>query len=200
MRALHATALSLLLVAVLACGGDAPTTAEKPSSPPGAEPERKAEPAPRRTLPDADPAPPAALALDQLERLDLMGGLTTGEVSIAANDERIQQSIALVGDGNVETMAVSNSINPAELTITLRRPIRLRAARVYLAASSYEWVVEPVPGEGRLMAVAKPERTWSQIDLPEAVETSVVRLELLRLERDDYVHVNEIELYQEPAP
>ena len=119
-------------------------------------------------------------------------------MTIATNDTRFQDAITWLVDGDVANMAITNSTNPVDVTITFTNPTPLRAARAYLAGSRYDWVIEPAPGEGRRLAENVPERTWSQIDLPGPVETSVVRLEFLRLERDDFVHVSEIELYAEP--
>jgi hypothetical protein len=48
------------------------------------------------------------------------------------------------------------------------------------------------------MIEGAPDSAWSQLDLQEAVSTSVVQLEILRRERDDYVHIDEIELYTNP--
>jgi hypothetical protein len=48
------------------------------------------------------------------------------------------------------------------------------------------------------MIEGAPDSAWSQLDLPEPVSTSIVQLEVLRRERDDYVHLDEIELYTQP--
>jgi hypothetical protein len=194
-------AIVLLTSAVVACGAEETPDTPVESAPTAPEAAAAAPPPPpvRRTLPDAEPAGAPALAIETLEKVDLAGGHASGEVTIAANDARVQTGIAVLSDGNLESLVVGSGINPLELTITLRRPIRLRAARVFPAGSPYDWVLEPMPGQERLIAQSVPERAWSQIDLAGVVETSVVRLEILRLERDDYVHVNEIELYVEPA-
>jgi hypothetical protein len=195
-----------LLATLLVCAATLSCDVQRGAEPPEPEPVRQAErgdaaapppPAPRRSLPGKAAAPGSA-ALDGLERVDLMSGLSTGAITIEVNDPSIQQSVAVLVDGNTDSLAKTDSINPLEITITLPQPIRLRAARAYLAASSYDWALEPAPGADRLVLSAVPERTWSQVDLQEATETSVIRIEAMRLERDDYVHANEIELYAEP--
>ncbi len=98
-------------------------------------------------------------------------------------------------DGDPDNLLKTDGVNPLVVTMTFREPIQLRAAQAYMAASPYDWVLEAQPGEERLLAANVPERQWTQISLPAAVETNVVRIEILRLERDDYVHANEIELY-----
>jgi hypothetical protein len=193
----NAIALVVIAACVNGCGKQPEGTAE-PSPPSTEQAAAPAAPPPRRTLPNAEPAAPAALALDQMTKVDLAAGIASGETTIAVEDARFQASVSLVVDGNVDSFAVTNGVNPAEVTITLSHPIKLRAVRVYPIASPYDWAVEATPGGKRWLVEGVPERTWSQIDLPAAVETSVVRLEILRRERDDYVHVGEIELYAEP--
>jgi hypothetical protein len=194
---IQSLALLLFVSFLLACGGgsepatDQSAASRQESAPPPPPP-------PRRTLPNAEPAAPATLTLDRLSKVDLAGGLTSGETKIEANDERFQSSITVLVDGDPDSMAISAGTNPLDVTVTLPAAVRLRAARVQVVGSHYDWVVEPVPGEGRLRLENVPERTWSQIDLPQAVETSVIRFEFLRLERDDYVHIGEIELHSEP--
>jgi hypothetical protein len=188
-----------VLCTALACGGGG-DEALAPQSEVVTAPEESSSPPPsRRTLANAESAEPGTADLEQLERVDLRAGLSAGQITIESNDGRVRQTVDVLVDGNVETLAVSDQTNPLELTVTLDRPVRLRAVRVFPIGSSCDWVLEPLPGEGRRLAQGVPERVWSQIDLPAPVDTSVVRLEVLRLERDDFVHVGEIELFTEPS-
>ena len=161
-----------------------------------AKPSRKqpAAPPPRRSL-EGKPAPAEAVALDSLQRIDLAAALSNGELSIEVNDPSAQAAIPAMIDGDPDNLLKTDGVNPLVVTLTFREPIELRAARAYMAASPYDWVIEAQPGEERLLAANVPERQWTQISLPAAVKTNVVRVEILRLERDDYVHANEIELY-----
>ena len=54
------------------------------------------------------------------------------------------------------------------------------------------------PDDARCTLVEAPGDAWSRMDLPTAVSTRRLTLEIVRPGPDDYVHVNEIELY-EPA-
>jgi hypothetical protein len=148
----------------------------------------------KRSLP-GQPAPAEQVALESLQKIDLAAAMSTGELTIEINDATSQPSIPALIDGDPDNLLKTDSVNPLVVTLTFREPIKLRAARVYLAASPYDWVLEPVPGESRLLVSNVAEREWSQISLPAVVDTNVVRVEILRLERDDYVHANEIELY-----
>ncbi len=44
-----------------------------------------------------------------------------------------------------------------------------------------------------------PAELWSGIELKEPIETRVVRVLLQRLERDNFVHLNEVEVWLAPA-
>jgi hypothetical protein len=197
-----ATTLALIMLLVVACDiqrgaevEDAPVPAAAEDAPRSAPPSAR----PPRNL-SGDPAPPPSAAIETLERLDLGPASSLGAVTIEASDSRVQQEVGALIDGNADSLAISGGTNPVILTVTLPVAVELRAARVYLAASHYDWVLEPLPGEQRLLAGGVSERAWSQIELLEPVETSVVRLEILRLERDDFVHIGEIELYSDRAP
>jgi hypothetical protein len=168
------------------------------------DPQAQVEPPPvpanlnRPTLPNATVIEAPDRSLEGLAKLDIAAARSTDRVAIEVNDELFAPRLEAIFDGDTESLARTENVNPMILTLTFPAPIKLRVARVYLAGSPYDWLLEPVVGEDRHLRRNVPERTWSAIDLPEAVETSAVRIEALRLERDDYVHVNEIELWVEP--
>ena len=172
----------------------APKSEESDSGAAKAARKQPAAPPPRRSL-EGKPAPAEAVALDSLQRIDLAAALSNGELSIEVNDPSAKAAIPAMIDGDPDNLLKTDGVNPLVVTLTFREPIQLRAARAYMAASPYDWVLEAQPGEDRLLSANVPERQWSQISLPAAVKTNVVRVEILRLERDDYVHANEIELY-----
>jgi hypothetical protein len=118
-----------------------------------------------------------------------------GTAQVEANDPAATESIDAVLDGDPATLARSNGINPMVITITFTEPMALKAARIYPTYSAYDWVLEALPGE-RLMVTDAPATEWSAILIETPKETSVVRLEVLRLERDNFVHLNDIELYR----
>ena len=153
----------------------------------------------RPTLPDAIAVDDGDVELEGLSRIDLRAARESGAMTIETNDPTVDPNLGGVIDGSVHSLVRTESINPLILTFTFDEPIRLRAARIYLAGSPYDWLIEASEGDRRLNRNI-PERVWSQIDLPEAVETKVVRVEALRLERDDFVHLNEIELWVEVEP
>jgi hypothetical protein len=176
--------------------GAEPATPKSEEAAPQAKASRKqpAAPPPRRSL-EGQPVTAEAVALESLQRIDLAAALSNGALTIEVNDPSAKASIPAMVDGDPDNLLKTDSVNPLVVTLTFRDPIQLRAARAYMAASPYDWLLEAQPGKQRLLATNVPDRQWSQISLPAAVETNVVRIEILRIERDDYVHANEIELY-----
>jgi hypothetical protein len=150
----------------------------------------------RSSLPNATPVVASSEPIEGLTRLDLAQLRNAGELAIEVNDDNVVPKLQNLFDGDVESLIKTESINPIVIVLKFEHPIDLRAVRVVLAGSPYDWVLELRPGERHLLSRV-PERTWSTIELPEAIETEAVRIEALRLERDDYVHVNELELWAE---
>jgi hypothetical protein len=205
----HRFAVVCCIVVLAACDPPrrvVPRSVSAPPLPPGSievEPVLPGAKAPRAvpdrpTLPDAVTVDAGDFELEGLSRIDLRASRESGAVTITTNDPTFDPNLGSVLDGSPNSLARSDSINPLILTFTFKEPIRLRAARIYLAGSPYDWVLEASEGDRRLNRDV-PERVWSQIDLPEAVETEVVKVEALRLERDDFVHLNEVELWVESA-
>jgi hypothetical protein len=152
----------------------------------------------RAYLPNAQAVASGDTALGDLEKIDLAHEQSSGNLTVEANDPLFPPRVPTIIDGDTTSMTRSEGINPLILTLTFREPVSLAAARLYPAGSPYDWLVEPTPGGPRLMLEGAPDSAWSQLDLPEPVTTTVVQLEILRRERDDYVHLNEIELYTKP--
>jgi hypothetical protein len=188
---------ALALIGLVAGCGDSRSAA--PGAPPTAPPPQAAAATEHRvTLAHGRAVAPGQLALDRLQKVDLAQELSSGSLTVDANDPLFPPRFPVLVDGDVKSLARSENINPLILTLTFSEPKKLAAARMHPAGSPYDWLIEPTPGGDRLMVEGAPDSTWSQIDLPSPVETSVVRLEILRRERDDYVHVDEIELYSKP--
>jgi hypothetical protein len=173
-------------------GTDQPPSAEVETAEP-------VEPTPdRKTVFEAAVTPPKSDVAEGLEKLDLAAARRSGRLVIRVNDPVFPPRLDAIVDGNTTTLSRTEGVNPLVLRLILDPPIRLRAARVFPSYSSYAWVLEPTPGKDRLLIRETPADEWSAIELEEPVETGEVRLELLRLERDDYVHINELELWVEP--
>ena len=149
----------------------------------------------RKTLPAALAVTSAELPSDGLSKLHLATMRSNGTLEVEVNDPDAALRVDALIDGDLSTLARSNGINPLVVTLTLAEPVLLKAVRVFATHSPHDWVLEPLPSEGRLLIQNAPGHAWSTIELEEPRKTSVIRVEVLRLERDDYVHLNDIELY-----
>ena len=137
MHGRHAATFAL---AVLVAAGDiqrgaetAPPKSEEPRAEAG-ESARQAPAAPAKRSLEGEPASAEPLALESLQRIDLAAAVSNGEVTIEVNDPSAQPSVPALIDGDLANLLKTDSINPLVITLTFREPIRLRAARVHLAA------------------------------------------------------------------
>ena len=207
---LHGAALAATLLLAGSCDAPRRVIPQEVSAPPLPAGSIVVRDVPQELVPDEPPPPPRATLPDAtlvesassppiegLVRVELRKALAEGKVQIETNDPAFNDRLAPLFDGDTESLSRTESINPLILVFKFPEPIKLRTARVFLAGSAYDWLLEAPAGE-RHLTQGVAERTWSRIDLESAVETDVVRVETLRLERDDYVHVNELELWVEP--
>jgi hypothetical protein len=153
---------------------------------------------PPRSLPDTEPLRPGSGAIGELVRVDVAALLSSGGVTIEVNDPTFEPHVAKQFDGDTRWPSRSDSINPLVFELEFTAPIRLAAARFFPFGPKSAWSIEARAGERWSLAAVDPGQ-WSQLDLPEPVETNRVRIELLRVEGDDNVHVSELELYAAPA-
>jgi len=215
---------AVLAVAIGACDSRNPAEVSRSRHPeyyPDSEPRRDRETAERAAPPVADaPAPPAAPAIgnkfdqepgETIEvapspkgeagtRLDLAGARAAGTLQVAANDPGYAPRLDFLFDGDVSSLARSEDINPLVLELSFQQPIALVSVRIFPSYSTYDWAVRAGPDQPRLVVREAAEEQWSRIDLPAPVETTEVRLEIRRLVRDNYVHLNEVELFVAGEP
>ena len=134
-----------------------------------------------------DPAP-------EKPSLDIAGARRSGALRIDVNDPALGPRLDALFDGDTSTLSRTEDVNPLVLRFRFEAPIRLRGARVFPSYSTYDWSLRPHPEQPRRMVQNAAEERWSAIELPEPVETAEVWLELRRLVRDNYVHLNEVML------
>lgn len=155
-------------------------------------------------IPAVEPIPPETIASEDIptlpseregiRQLDLRRALATGGVSLGVNDPRFPTGLEKLVDGNTATLSRSEDVSPLILRFAFGAAIRLKIVRIYLSYSTYDWELHLDSGAPVVIREAA-EEAWSEIDFPEAQETQSARLEIRRLQRDNYVHVNEIEFY-----
>lgn len=190
--------IAVIAVMLGACGGEAPEPSREAASPASEE----ASSSRRAPAPRSLPALAAATSVSAVETLggdpesiDLAVARSSGHLEIEVNDPSVQARVDALFDGNTESLVRSGAVNPLILTLNLQDLVTLTGVGIYPSYSTYDWVVEPLPGGDRFRVSGAPAKQWSLLELPEPVETSVVRIEVLRLDRDDYVHLNEIALF-----
>jgi len=98
-------------------------------------------------------------------------------------------------DGDTTTLYKTEGVNPIVLAFTFKEPIALKTIRMFPSYSSYDWAVYTDDTEKGTIIRSVPEETWSRMDFEKSVQTNKVRVEVLRLERDNFVHLNEVEMY-----
>lgn len=174
---------------------DVPHVSSDPRNPEQAEPKKPVPPPDVRPVlaPGKDVSGQAALP-PKVKRLDLTELVEQGQLAVTTN---------LPGDGDVKlafdevdaTLAKSEGANPFVFTFTFANPVTLRAVRVLSSYSDYGWSVE-AQGTPRLVVDMIIDGEWSTIAWPEGVKTNTVKIEVLRKTRDNFVHLNEIEMYE----
>ena len=193
--------IPLAVLISLACESRNPSKVwdERHSVEPGGKPVAAA---PERGAPEI-PAVPEPIAAELPTRvsqgdrrmLDLAAARQTGAVVVAANDPVFFDRLAPLFDGDITTLSRSEDVNPLVLEFRLGQSIKLAAVRIFPSYSTYDWTLYPAPGGPPRRIEQAAEEKWSQMDLETPVETKQIRLEIRRLLRDNFVHVNEIEFY-----
>jgi hypothetical protein len=134
---------------------------------------------------------------NDLKKLDIANLYRDGDLAIETNDPTLTPRLTEVFDGNTVSLGRSAQINPLVLTFTFKTPLTLKAVRLFPshASEGYELTVfENSESRGVELSHA-PNLEWSRVDVNAKAASSEVQLEVKRLDSDDYVHVNEIEIY-----
>jgi hypothetical protein len=131
--------------------------------------------------------PPKAKKID-LTQLAEAGGLSVSS-NVPGTD------LAPAYDEAENSLAKSEGTNPFKLTFQFANPVAIKAIRVLSTYSDYGWAVQLESGE-RLVVDSIIDGEWSTIAWPAGVKTGKVTVEVLRLLRDNYVHLNEVEIYE----
>jgi hypothetical protein len=129
----------------------------------------------------------------KVKKLDLTALVEAGAVSVTSNVPNA--NLSMVFDENDNSLSKSEGINPFKLTFQFANPVSIKAIRVLSSYSDYGWAVQP-EGSERLVVATMVDGEWSTIAWPAGVKTSKVTVEVLRLMRDNFVHLNEIEIYE----
>lgn len=93
------------------------------------------------------------------------------------------------------TLTKSDGINPFRFTFDFATPRNVKAIRVLSTYSDYAWAIQNDAGQ-RFVVDMVIEGEWSTVAFPEGLKTKQLIVEVLRKVRDNYVHVNEIEVFE----
>lgn len=175
-----------------------------PTQPPVevSRPERAEEPAPiggAFTMKEAGlVANNPQLEVKGLVKPDIQVMINSGDVSVNSNCVQFRESVMRLFDGDPQSLDKSNAVNPVFLELKFKKAIKLKTIRaLFTHASGYDWAVHTDPNKPGVKIVGAGDWEWSRIDLAKPEETQWVRIEMLRTVGDNYVHINEIELYVE---
>jgi hypothetical protein len=130
---------------------------------------------------------------DGVKRLNLLDLVETGALKVSANAQ--VGDISLAFDEREDTLTKSEGINPYRFTFEFSAPRLIKGIRVLSSYSDYSWAFQPESGE-RLVVDAVVDGSWSAMAWPEGIKCSKFSLEVLRKMRDNFVHLNEIEVYE----
>jgi hypothetical protein len=157
---------------------------------------------------DAPPPPPAeakpvlapgkdvsgqAALPAKARKLNLTELRDSGALKVTANF--MGGDMGAVFDEREDTLAKSEGFNPFKFTFEFTAPRIIKAVRVLSSYSDFSWAFQPDQGE-RLSVDTVIDGQWSTMAWPDGLKTQRVTVEVLRKYRDNYVHLNEIEIYE----
>lgn len=130
----------------------------------------------------------------KVKKLNLVDLIESGELVVTSNVPGAGD-LRLALDEIEDTLSKSEGINPFKLTFEFKTPRVIRAARVLSTYSDYGWAFHAEASE-RLTVDTIIDGQWSTIAWPEGRKCARFSIEVLRKVRDNYVHLNEVELYE----
>lgn len=128
-----------------------------------------------------------------VKKINLLELVESGALKVSANVQvgDISQSF----DEREDTLSKSEGINPYRLTFEFSAPRTVKGIRVLSSYSDYAWAFQPEAGE-RLVVDTVVDGSWSTMAWPEGVKCTRFYVEVLRKMRDNFVHLNEVEVYE----
>ncbi len=134
-------------------------------------------------------------------KVDILRGINDGSIKVHANTLYDIGSAKSMFDGNIATVARSPAINPLIVTLELSNALRLSATKINFGTEGY-WTLEVATnatGPYSFVFLARPlaTNTWDTYTLPLAKEVKFLRISTTRTTGDNFVHLNEWELYSD---
>jgi hypothetical protein len=168
---------------------------EEENAPEGDKHEEKKRDAPKPlgTLAPGKPYQGATSLPAGAKRLDMLNLAAANQATLTSNVPG--ETLNNLFDGADDSLVRTPEINPLDTTITFTAATKIRALRVRSTYSDFAIAVQ-VDGGERVVLDPIPEGDWATIVFPAPVNAKKILVQTLRKSRDNFVHVNEIELYQ----
>jgi hypothetical protein len=117
----------------------------------------------------------------------------SGALMVSANAPT--GDLGLSFDEREDTLSKSEGVNPYRITFEFKDTKTIKAIRVLSTYSDYSWAFA-AEGSERLLVDTVIDGAWSTMTWPEGLKVKRFYVEVLRKQRDNYVHVNEVEVYE----
>ena len=150
-------------------------------------------PKPLGTLAPGKPYQGATSLPADAKRLDVLNLAAENKVTLTSNVPG--ETLNNLFDGADDSLVRTPEINPLDATLTFTTPTKIKALRVRSTYSDFAIAVQ-VDGGERVVLDPIPEGDWATIVFPTPVNAKKILVQTLRKSRDNFVHVNEIELFQ----
>jgi hypothetical protein len=103
--------------------------------------------------------------------------------------------VSLTFDEVESTLVKSDGINPFRITFQFSQERLIKGIKILSTFSDYGWAVQ-IDGGERLVVDSVVDGQFSTIAWPAGVKVKNLSVEVLRKVRDNYVHLNEVEIYE----
>jgi hypothetical protein len=174
--------------------GNAPQVAPDKDLPAVEEKKQMAESGDRPVLRPGKDVSGAMAVPAKAKKLNLAALIESGALALKTNVPGLADA-ALSIDETDTTLSKSDGINPFKFFFEFSEPRLIKAVRVLSTYSDYALAIETDKGD-RFVVDMVIEGEWSTVSWPEGLKTKKLTVEVLRKVRDNYVHVNEIEIFE----
>jgi len=128
------------------------------------------------------------------KKLNLPQLIEGGQLTVTSNVPGLGD-LPNVFDESDNSLSKSDGVNPFGFTLDFATQRNVKAVRVLSTYSDYAWAIQSDSGQ-RFVVDMVIDGEWSTVAFPEGLKTKRLIVEVLRKVRDNYVHVNEIEVFE----
>jgi len=128
------------------------------------------------------------------KKLNLPQLIEGGQLTVTSNVPGLGDLPNAIDESDT-TLTKSDGVNPFGFTLDFATQRNVKAVRVLSTYSDYAWAIQSDSGQ-RFVVDMVIDGEWSTVAFPEGLKTKRLIVEVLRKVRDNYVHVNEIEVFE----